>query len=846
MRLTLRTLLAYLDDMLEPQKARELGDRINRSPEAAGLTSRIKNVLRRRRIGAPTVDESDGRPSANTVAAYIDNTLDSAAVESFELTAMDDDVVLAEVAAAHQILSIVMAEPVEVDSDLRLKMYGLAGMDAAPPTSEPSVPVVGARKTQAIEQTPLTPRTGKTSKPWMAGIALLLLLWAGGATWWVLQNRGLDNRDNIADAGDATLGDPLVIDADPIDGEGLDGERSADAVTDEGVAGTSSDVAATDRPSQSPAVIDETAASEAAASATAAAPVVAENDAENAMPQAPAVSDDPNEGAVDVASIFNPPAVGEMPAERPSGEAIARADAAPQAMPAPVVDEAAATPAEIAEQPPVGEGALPALSYQFISGDEVTLHIAADQPGWELLPPRAVLFPGEELVVPPLFAAGVAIEGGAAIADFVGPARGVILPPTPQSAGGVAIERGRLALHWPPAEPGEGLAPGSVPDEFRDPADAEGPGVEELDLPGGAAGERPAVGPAVGPPLGAAPDFGPPPARGGSPLEGPLGAPNAFDPQTPAAGDGIDGPAAADGAGEGADAPAELQPAVGERVFDLAAAGQRRPVVLDPAGGTLVVAAGEFAVEPMIAVYGGRVILPPVGMLPERVLEPGQATPLFSDGEIIEAPPSQWLEQYGEASSAFDRRFRRLFHDSIVPGRPIVDQLEATLHAPRFRLSQMAAYVFGMTDDLPHLVEALGSEHAETRQTAIIELKRIISGDEQALPPLRGKLGEMLSDPDADAAIELLQGFEREQLRSPTLSMQLFGSLESPNVLIRQLAISEIAHHLGQDFDFRPAAPDTQRAASLTRMLDYLQRRRAFVQPPLDEQVIIDPLGDFD
>ena len=41
MRLTLRTLLAYLDDILEPTQAREIGEKLNESSFASSLVSRI-------------------------------------------------------------------------------------------------------------------------------------------------------------------------------------------------------------------------------------------------------------------------------------------------------------------------------------------------------------------------------------------------------------------------------------------------------------------------------------------------------------------------------------------------------------------------------------------------------------------------------------------------------------------------------------------------------------------------------------------------------------------------------------------------------------------------------------
>ena len=53
MRLTLRTLLAYLDDLLEPGQSREIGEKISESGYASTLVDRIREVMRRRRLTAP-------------------------------------------------------------------------------------------------------------------------------------------------------------------------------------------------------------------------------------------------------------------------------------------------------------------------------------------------------------------------------------------------------------------------------------------------------------------------------------------------------------------------------------------------------------------------------------------------------------------------------------------------------------------------------------------------------------------------------------------------------------------------------------------------------------------------
>ncbi|MCH2131564.1 MAG: hypothetical protein MK179_20690, partial [Pirellulaceae bacterium] len=56
MRLTLRTMLAYLDDILEPADAEELGKKIESSEFANNLVHHIRGCTQHLRLGAPEID----------------------------------------------------------------------------------------------------------------------------------------------------------------------------------------------------------------------------------------------------------------------------------------------------------------------------------------------------------------------------------------------------------------------------------------------------------------------------------------------------------------------------------------------------------------------------------------------------------------------------------------------------------------------------------------------------------------------------------------------------------------------------------------------------------------------
>ncbi len=124
MRLTLRTLLSYLDDTLEPSQAKLIGAKVAESEQARELIERIKQVTRRRRLTTPP-PSGPGGIDPNTIAEYLDNEVTPEKAAEVEQICLASDVHLAEVAACHQILTLVLGEPALVPSSSKQRMYAL-------------------------------------------------------------------------------------------------------------------------------------------------------------------------------------------------------------------------------------------------------------------------------------------------------------------------------------------------------------------------------------------------------------------------------------------------------------------------------------------------------------------------------------------------------------------------------------------------------------------------------------------------------------------------------------------------------------------------------------------------
>lgn len=170
MRLTLRTLLAYLDDRLSPANARELGQKISASPFARELAERIKGVVRKRRLaksepGQKSID-------ANLIAEYLDDQLTPELVALIEKEILASDQSLAEVAATHQILGL-LADPLEIDENLRKRLYQMDPVAEA----EAGGSMTEAEISASEDWKPLAPAPAASRHSPMLVLALMVFGW---------------------------------------------------------------------------------------------------------------------------------------------------------------------------------------------------------------------------------------------------------------------------------------------------------------------------------------------------------------------------------------------------------------------------------------------------------------------------------------------------------------------------------------------------------------------------------------------------------------------------------------------------------------------------------------------
>lgn len=131
MRLTLRTLLAYLDHTLEPQDEAILREKVETSAIAGGIIQQIESATANDRLVPPSPDAVGPTTDANVIGEYLDSTLPMESIADVERQCLESPAHLAEVAACHQILAKALGEPAVVTPELRRSIYALGNQENA-------------------------------------------------------------------------------------------------------------------------------------------------------------------------------------------------------------------------------------------------------------------------------------------------------------------------------------------------------------------------------------------------------------------------------------------------------------------------------------------------------------------------------------------------------------------------------------------------------------------------------------------------------------------------------------------------------------------------------------------
>ncbi len=159
MRLTLRTLLAYLDRALDSEDDAAIAEKLKQSDFASKLVERVKACLVNDQLSAPPVAATGTADDANRIGEYLDSVLSAEQVAEVERICLESDPHLAEVAACHQVLTLVLAKPAEIPLSLRHRIMQMdPAVDLESLVANGSVDGAGyATSISSAETMPATP-----------------------------------------------------------------------------------------------------------------------------------------------------------------------------------------------------------------------------------------------------------------------------------------------------------------------------------------------------------------------------------------------------------------------------------------------------------------------------------------------------------------------------------------------------------------------------------------------------------------------------------------------------------------------------------------------------------------
>ncbi len=100
-----------------------MGEKIKESPFATQVVDRVQALLRDRHLAAPSPGANGPADDPNVVGEYLDSTLSSEQAAEVDRRCLESDVHLAEVAACHQVLTMVLGTPADIPPALRQRVY---------------------------------------------------------------------------------------------------------------------------------------------------------------------------------------------------------------------------------------------------------------------------------------------------------------------------------------------------------------------------------------------------------------------------------------------------------------------------------------------------------------------------------------------------------------------------------------------------------------------------------------------------------------------------------------------------------------------------------------------------
>jgi hypothetical protein len=464
MRLTLRTLLAWLDTVLPPAEQQALGEKVAASPIAPQLIARIREVVERPMLAAPRPDGRGIADDANSVAEYLDNTLPADRLETLERICIESDVHLAEVAACHGLLAEIARDPQAArpldPADRRRLLESIRRQIQSPHgDAEHEAAVSMARSLRAalvadgdgvqcdtvLGSPPVVrPGTGAGARrraplaAWLSALAAVLLLASlGGFLVWSLgRDRGRKLAARPAPPPATVAEEPRAAAPQPAIAPPVPAPAATEAAP----------------PVDEVAVVPPAGAEPTAPAVSDPAPAVAASTPAAPVPEPP------------VPPPANPPptpAVPPPPAEQPR---VPQGDALAIAAPAlPVEQPVGAVPPSGAARPASPDAVDDAAG--FVSGAALLLHKAAAAPtvhghsGWVAFPQNRPLTPREDLIAPPFCRPEVSVGG---VTIRLEPNTRATLTRDADGAPRLEVVFGRAIVRSSAAEPRLGITAGGL------------------------------------------------------------------------------------------------------------------------------------------------------------------------------------------------------------------------------------------------------------------------------------------------------------------------------------------------------------------------------------------------